>query len=431
MFAHAWTTPEQDPSNSWHWFGIADKDDATLSPTAEAYRDTAAAFRGYGSVPAPAAAVHPCGGQAPDTDGDGTLDPADPAPLDPAVSAPTATPPAAPQINGGPASSPTLERSATFSLVGAGAAGFQCKLDDARRFKACDAAPSFAGLSHGTHELRVRAVDSLGLVGPVTVKSWEVDIVGPEMAAVHGPAVSLNSRVEFGFSSKEASAHLACRLDGHAWEWCTSPKVYPFIGDGRHEFRVAGIDGLGNIGPITLLVFEVRTQPGAAAITSGPAEGAVTGTNPAFRFGADYAASYECRFDAGAWSACAPAGTGAFKRPPPLTGGPHSFEVRGIGGTGKRGASVMRTFTVDASAPAVIITPRRAAGSKAVFALAATDAASEVRGLRCKLDRGAWRVCGSPHRVRGLKPGGHRLRVRAIDAVGNRAEAVTRWRTPR
>ncbi len=429
VFGHAWTTQEEDSGNSWHWFGIADKDDATLSPTAEAYRDTAAAFRGYGAAAAPAAAVHPCNGEAPDRDGDGTPDPADPAPLDPTVSAPTATPPAAPEIHGGPAPSPTIERDATFSLVAAGATEFQCKLD-AGRFKACDAAPSFTGLSHGTHQLRARAVDSLGLVGPAAVKSWEVDIVGPEITAVHGPTVALTSRVEFRFSSAEASAQLACQLDGHGWEWCSSPKVYPFIGDGAHEFRAAAVDELGNVGPVELHEFEVRTEPGATTITSGPAEGATAGPNPAFRFRADYASSYECRFDAGAWSACGPAGAGTHKPPPPLTGGPHSFEVRGVGRTGTRGASAHRTFTVDASAPDVAITTKRAAGAVAVFALAATDTGSAIRGLRCKLDRGAWRDCGTPHRVRNLKPGAHRLRVRAIDAVGNRAEAVTRWRTP-
>jgi hypothetical protein len=61
-------------------------------------------------------------------------------------------------------------------------------------------------------------------------------------------------------------------------------------------------------------------------------------------------------------------------------------------------------------------------------------AANEPRiSFRCKLDGGAWRRCGSPKRLRGLRPGRHVFRVAAVDAAGNRdlTPAVRRWRVAR
>jgi large repetitive protein len=43
--------------------------------------------------------------------------------------------------------------------------------------------------------------------------------------------------------------------------------------------------------------------------------------------------------------------------------------------------------------------------------------------FECKLDEARWRPCASPTTVRGLAPGKHVFRVRAMDAAGNRGPA--------
>ncbi len=423
IFAHAWTTPESNPNEPYEWMGIADPDDSSLSGTAIAYRDTASSFLGYGSVAAPSDAVHPCDALPPDTDGDGTRDPADPAPLDPTISTPTQAPPLAPTISGGP-SSPTNSRSASFTLTAAGAASFQCKLDSGV-FESCQSNPTFSNLAHGAHTLRVRAVDGLGLVGAESVKTWTVDVVGPSVVNVSGPIpISLDSRVTFSFSTDDPGSQVACQLDGHPWENCASPKVYSFIGDGAHDFRTRAVDVVGNVGQIRLTQFAVRTQPGGASITSGPASGEVTGSLPEFGFSSDFAASYECRFEAESWAPC----SDATRHVPaaPLEQGIHAFEVRGVGGTGKLGMSASRTFEVDATPPKVSINLEKATRKAARFTLAVVDS-SGVSDLECSLDSGNFKTCGSPHVVKKLKRGRHELSVRATDTVGNTGQGSKRW----
>lgn len=42
----------------------------------------------------------------------------------------------------------------------------------------------------------------------------------------------------------------------------------------------------------------------------------------------------------------------------------------------------------------------------------------EGTSFKCKVDRGRWRGCGSPYKLKRLKPGRHLFRVKAINAVG-------------
>jgi hypothetical protein len=310
----------------------------------------------------------------------------------------------------------------------AGAAGFQCRLDDARSYEPCGGSAAYDGLAHGEHVLRVRAVDALGLVGPEATHRWTVDIVGPSIVDVTGPGpVSLDSTLRFEFHADEESARLACRLDGWEWEWCTSPETYTGIGDGSHEVRFAAVDELGNIGPVTLRYVDVRTVPGAVTFTAGPADGAITAPRPEYSFEAPYATGYECRFDGGAWRSCA----GAGHRPEvALPEGPHTLDVRGVGGTGKRGVAASRSFVVDASAPRVKIVTGRATPRRAVFRFALDGPTTGV-DLECRLDRGRWSRCASPHVVKSPPPGWHTLRVRATDEQGNSSSASKRWRTKR
>lgn len=71
--------------------------------------------------------------------------------------------------------------------------------------------------------------------------------------------------------------------------------------------------------------------------------------------------------------------------------------------------------------------PKRTAAAVARFAFGAKPAGSR---LQCKLDGKAWAGCRSPKTYRGLKPGWHTLRVRAIAPDGSvePTPSVYRWR---
>lgn len=416
MFAHAWTTPETDSSNPWHWYGIADPNDSSLSETAAAYRDAAAKYLGYADG-AERAAVHPCSELPADRDGDGAADPADPAPLDPGISEPTASPPPAPRIDGTP-SSPTSSTTATFSLSGERAVSFQCSLDG-RHFENCGANPSYGSLGHGTHELRARSVDELGLVGPISTTTWEVDRIAPQVTSLSGPTGPvLDGRPRFEFTIDDPSASARCRLDGNPAEPCTSPKVYSGIGDGYHEFRVSAVDPAGNVSASRLHSFEVHVTPGPATITDGPSLLVPSDEWPRFSFRADWAVSFECRFDAQAFAACSGSDSHVAERA--LTPGTHSFEVRGVGGTGIRGASASRTFMVrDTQAPETTITSGPSGtieSDSAEFTLASSESGST---FRCSLDGAPFGPCLSTVRYSNLAEGEHVFRAAAADSAGN------------
>jgi hypothetical protein len=74
--------------------------------------------------------------------------------------------------------------------------------------------------------------------------------------------------------------------------------------------------------------------------------------------------------------------------------------------------------------------PKWTTSATARFAFSAKPAGSR---LRCKLDAKPWRGCRSPRVYRGLKPGRHTLRLRAIGPDGSveRTPKVYRWRVER
>lgn len=75
-------------------------------------------------------------------------------------------------------------------------------------------------------------------------------------------------------------------------------------------------------------------------------------------------------------------------------------------------------------------TSLRAAARSAKFWFFASEPA---QGFLCRLDKGAFKPCGSPRIYKRLKPGRHAFRVRAIDLAGNvdGSAAVASFRVPR
>lgn len=174
------------------------------------------------------------------------------------------------------------------------------------------------------------------------------------------------------------------------------------------------------------------------SIDSGPA-GETTDAQPAFLFSSgDGSAMFQCRFDDAPFAPCtdATAPSGSHAASQALALGPHTFQVRALDAVGNVGAPMSRSFTViaqpgggggggggggdgnpvDDDSPDTIIRRTRIRGDDVVIRFVADE---QVSGFFCKRDRGPYRACASPKRLRNLDDGTHRFRVFSIDLAGN------------
>ena len=127
---------------------------------------------------------------------------------------------------------------------------FECRLDSGV-YAACASPKDYTGLSDGEHTFYVRAIDAAGNPDPTPAAyTWEINIseVGTSItSAPVDPSSSADAR--FTFNSSEPGSTFECRLDGGAYEVCTSPKYYTGLSDGEHTFHVRAIDAAGNPDP--------------------------------------------------------------------------------------------------------------------------------------------------------------------------------------
>lgn len=175
------------------------------------------------------------------------------------------------------------------------------------------------------------------------------------------------------------------------------------------------------------IVHVIDTTPPQTTLTLGPAEGAaIRATSVGFGFTADEnGARFECKLDAGAFTACADArsltaGSASYSG---LAQGAHTFSVRSIDGSDNVDATpVVRHFTVDTVAPDTTLSGGPAAGSTqttrtATFTFSSPDGSAT---LLCRLDGAAYAACpGGSRTFTGLADGAHTFSVKARDGAGN------------
>jgi hypothetical protein len=193
---------------------------------------------------------------------------------------------------------------------------------------------------------------------------YREDSTAPETTIDLGPTGVINDPTPtFAFSSDDPGADFECRLDfGGGYSACTSPHTSRTLSDGNHTFQVRGIDTAANPDPSPASrSFSVDTHAPDTSIDSGP-DGPTNDSTPTFTFSSNEAASFDCRLDAGTYSACTSPLT-----PAPLSDGPHSFEVRATDLGGNRDPSAaLRSFTVGTTVPALAAPPPALAASDTV-----------------------------------------------------------------
>jgi hypothetical protein len=152
-------------------------------------------------------------------------------------------------IDSGPANL-TNKVKPTFTFSANEPATFECKLD-AGSYAPCESGDEFGPLGDGSHAFAVRATDLAGNVDPTpATRDWIVDTTPPQTTITSGPSgLSLSSIATFVFTSSEGGSTFQCRLDGGAWQACTSPRTYTGVYLGNHSFSVRAIDPAGNTDP--------------------------------------------------------------------------------------------------------------------------------------------------------------------------------------
>jgi len=208
---------------------------------------------------------------------------------------------------------------------------FECSLDSAP-FTTCSTPLTLNGLAEQSHTLRVRAIDAGRHVDPSPdAFTWKVDLTAPSAPSITRPvAGALVTPTPVITGTAEANSTVTVYVDNRPPEtvtadangaWSFTPQTP--LSESGHTVRATSTDPAGNLGPTSAPVsFSVDTLPPVTQLTRTP-ESASNSADATFEFTSEAGATFECRLDGGAYTAC----TSPFTVPN-LPGGSHTFEVR-------------------------------------------------------------------------------------------------------
>jgi hypothetical protein len=186
-------------------------------------------------------------------------------------------------------------------------------------------------------------------------------------------------------------------------------------------------DGDSNGSPVPDMgAYELNdVTPPRTVITGGPS-GLTNDNTPVFTFRSGADVTFQCQIDGSAFQACnSPVTT------TPLGDGAHSFTVRATDPVfNVEDSPPTRKFTVDTISPDTKFTrkpPKRFYKERVKFKFASSEAGVH---FQCKLDRRAWRGCGSTFKF-GVKRGKHTILVRSVDNAGNTDKSPARYKFKR
>jgi|SRR5215207_2627517 len=112
-----------------------------------------------------------------------------------------------------------------------------------------DYSAAFTDGTEQTQTLSFRNGEAVYVIKYVVDRPPVVDTDPPETVISSGPAGTVfSNQATFEFHADEPST-FQCKLDGGAFESCSSPKVYTSLAFGAHIFEVRAIDGSGNVDP--------------------------------------------------------------------------------------------------------------------------------------------------------------------------------------
>jgi hypothetical protein len=279
-------------------------------------------------------------------------------------------------------------------------------------------------------------------LGTAAASETYVEDSTPPVANVTGGPNGLTSdrTPTFSFMATDAVGPLSfeCSIDTGTPNYgvCSGPgnthtPANP-LNDGSYTFRVKATDAAGNTSSQATRTFQVDGTPPSVSIDSGP-NGVITEHSPTFTFsGSDTAGavSFQCSLDAGTASFRACSGPGnSDKLASPLADGSYTFRVRATDIAGNSSLAT-RSFSIQTpgSPPETTITkgPKKTRKARSKFKFTSTDPNAT---FQCKLDKRQFAACPSPFKTPKLRPGKHKLQVRAVGAGGvDQSPAVRKFR---
>ncbi len=143
-----------------------------------------------------------------------------------------------------------------------------------------------------------------------------------------------------------------------AGNWSYAFAAGSFPADGSYTIRVRATDAAGNVETPNSRSFTIDRVAPQTTIDTNPTDPSAS-SSASFTFSSDEGgSSFECRIDAGSWSACT-----SPKSYTSLTDGSHTFDVRATDVAGNQDASAASyTWLVDTTAPSSTVTFPAASG---------------------------------------------------------------------
>lgn len=291
-----------------------------------------------------------------------------------------------------------------------------------------------SNLNDGQHTVTFTAADNAGNVKTV---SWtfRVTTITPTVVIDEGPDSPSGPNAAFKFSSTTNlgdNGGFECRTRHNggawtAWDDCDANLQLENLATGSHSIQVRAVDSAGNHSTGAAVGSWSWNTIGGVPDTALTAKNLNRGT-AAFGFNSpgNPLATFECRIDGGAWSACT-----SPKSYSGLAAGEHTFQVRATNQVGTTDASpAEHVWTVEALvAPETMIDRRPAAETTATTAGFEFSSSEAVATFECRLDEGGWEPCTSPKEYSGLAVGKHSVEVRATsqDGLTDATPARAEW----
>jgi len=324
-------------------------------------------------------------------------------------------------ITSGP-SDPSVQTSGTFSFISSKpGATFECMVDSIA-YVPCQSPYTTALLADGRHTLTVRAQDASGAYDLTpAMYAWSVghsDRIAVLSGIPASPSAISNAVIDV---AGPGIVSYQFQLDSGSWSTevpIATPIILTGLADGQHALRVKGRDALLNTlqAVPTTAIWTVETTLPATTILRAPASLSPSASGLFIFRSSKPGTSFECQLDGGVFAPCvSPFLYNA------LSGGPHSFAVRGTDLAGNsEAAPASYSWVIDTVSTIAVLADTPPALTNSTSATIQVSG-NGITAYRYRLDAGTYSADIDPAiaiSLNGLADGSHALYVLGKSASG-------------